>query len=38
MKKVGKILIMAGLGVGTIWGVLMLIRLINEWAATISCF
>lgn len=38
MKKVGKILIMAGLGGGTIWGVLMLIRLINEWAATISCF
>jgi hypothetical protein len=38
MKKVGEILIMAALGAGTIWGVLILIRLMSEWAATISCF
>ena len=38
MKYIGKILIISALGIGTIWGVLMLIKMINQWAATISCF
>ena len=38
MKYIGEILIMSVLGIGTIWGVLMLIKMINQWAATISGF
>jgi|18_taG_2_1085343.scaffolds.fasta_scaffold148027_2 hypothetical protein len=39
MKKVGEILIMAGLGVGVLWGALMLIGLMHEWlTSVISAF
>ena len=34
MRNVGEILIMAALGVGTIWGALTLIRLISDWASS----
>jgi hypothetical protein len=34
MRYIGEILIMSALGIGTIWGALMLIKLISSWASS----
>ena len=36
MKKVGEILIMAGLSVGTLWGTLMIVELMHEWLVSVT--
>jgi len=36
MKKVGEILIMTGLGIGALWGALVLVQLMHEWLVSVT--